>query len=406
MASALEGVTVLDLSRVLAGPWSTQILADLGADVIKVENPEGGDDTRHWGPPFVKPEAEDERGDAAYFHACNRGKKSIALDFRTEEGRAAVRALARRADIVVENFKAGTLARYGLDHEALSRENPRLVTCSITGFGQTGPYSDRPGYDFLIQAMGGMMSITGDPDTVPGGHPLKAGVAVSDLFTGMYATVSILAALRHAERTGEGQHIDVALLDVTLSVMANQNLNYLIGGVVPQRMGNAHPNVVPYQDFRTSDGHLILAIGNDGQFERFCKVADRNDLWADGRFATNALRIEHREALIPEIAKAMATRASADWIASLNEAGVPCGPINTIEDAFADPHVQARGMRSTVDHTAAGTIATVGNPLKFSRTPCQVRSAPPLLGEHTDEVLESLKGELEKKPAAPSASSQ
>ncbi len=402
--TCLDGIKVLDLSRVLAGPWATQILADLGAEIIKIENPSGGDDTRTWGPPFVS-NGDGKRGDAAYYHAVNRGKKSVALDLREPKAQEAVRQLAADADILVENFKTGSLAKYGLDYPTLSALNPRLVYCSITGFGQTGPYRERPGYDFLLQAMGGMMSVTGDPDHVPGGHPLRAGVAISDLFTGMYATVAILAALRHAERTGEGQHLDLALYDVTLGVMANQNQNYLVSGTVPGRMGNSHPNVVPYQDFRTADGYVILAVGNDGQFRKWCKVAGRDDLEADERFTENAGRITNRDALIPEVAKTMATRSSADWVEALSEAGVPCGPINTIADAFADPHIKARGLLATAEHTAAGPLATVRNPIKFSKTPTRVGNAPPMLGEHTEEVLQGLGlGGPDEEVAAGSAS--
>ncbi len=398
----LAGLTVLDLSRVLAGPWCTQILADMGAEVIKIERPERGDDTRHWGPPFVTHQ-DGTKGDAAYYHAINRNKKSVCLDLHSAEGQEAVRRLAARADIVVENFKTGALARLGLDDTALRAINPRLIYCSITGFGHTGPYKDRPGYDLLLQAMGGMMSVTGDPDTIPGGHPTKVGVPISDLTTGLYATVAILGALQHRHRTGEGQHIDLALLDVTISMLGNHTASYLSGGVVPQRQGNAHMNVVPYQDFPTADGHMILAIGNDGQFERFCRVAGCEDLWADETMRTNEGRIAGRDRLIPRMAEATRARTTAAWIALLEENGVPCGPINTVADALNDPQTEARGTRVRLPHSGAGELDLVANPIRYAASPCRYTHASPLLGEHTQEVLDSL-GLGAGKPQAPSAS--
>jgi crotonobetainyl-CoA:carnitine CoA-transferase CaiB-like acyl-CoA transferase len=389
---ALAGVRVLDLSRVLAGPWCTQTLADLGADVIKVERPRtgthpGGDDTRGWGPPFLKDRDGHDTAEAAYYLGTNRNKRSITVDLAHPEGQALVRRLAVGCDVVVENFKVGDMARYGLDAAALRALNPRLVYCSITGFGQTGPYRDRAGYDYAIQGLGGLMSVTGERDDRPGGGPQKVGVAVADLFTGMYATVAILAALRHRDATGQGQAIDMALLDSQVAMLANLGANYLVTRVPPRRAGNAHQNIVPYQVFEVADGHLILAVGNDGQFAKFCAVAGRPELAADARFAQNADRVRHRETLVPMLAAVMRTRTRADWLAALEAAKVPCGPINDLAEVFADPQVRARGMTTTLPHPLAGEVELVASPIRLDATPVQMRRAPPLLGEHTDEVL-------------------
>jgi len=392
MAGPLSRVRVLDLSRVLAGPWCTQTLADLGAEVVKVERPGTGDDTRSWGPPWLADADGAPTREAAYFLAANRGKRSVTIDFEREEGRDLVRRLAAEADVLVENFKVGGLAKHGLDWEALRAVNPRLVYCSITGFGQTGPYAKRAGYDFMIQGMGGMMSITGQPDGTPGAEPLRCGVAIADLFTGMYAAVAILAALAHRDRTGEGQHVDMALLDTQVAVLANQATNYLVGGAPPGRTGNTHPNIVPYQAFRTADGHIILAVGNDGQFRRFCEVAGRPDLPGDPRFATNPERVRNRAVLVPVLQEVVAARTSADWLDALEAAGVPCGPINGLDEVFDDPQVRARGLRLDLPHPAAGTAPSVRNPIRYSATPLAFDRAPPALGEGTEEVLGRLLG--------------
>ena len=391
----LEGVRVLDLSRVLAGPWCTQNLADMGADVIKIEKPGEGDDTRHWGPPFF-PDAQGNPSDnAVYFAACNRNKRSVTVDMATAEGQRLIRELAMQSDVVVENFKTGGLKRYGLDYASLSALNPRLIYCSVTGFGQTGPYAPRAGYDLLVQAMSGLMSITGRADSEPGGGPLRVGVAVIDLFTGMYATTAILGALEARHRTGRGQHIDMALLDVAMAVLANQGAGFLNTGHVPGRQGNTHPSVVPYQDFPTADGRMLLAIGNDGQFARFCEAASTD--WAsDERFATNAGRVTHRDALIPLMADLTRGRPTAEWIALLEDKAVPCGPINHIGQAFDDAQVRARGLRVEQERYPGATppagetinrVVTTASPLRLSDTPTTLRHAPPALGQHTDEVL-------------------
>ncbi|NMG42615.1 CoA transferase [Aromatoleum toluvorans] len=392
MSGALSHIRVLDLSRILAGPWAGQILADLGADVIKVERPGEGDDTRHWGPPFLQDATGQHPPVAAYFLGANRNKRSIAVDMTQAEGQRLLRELATHCDVVLENFKVGGLARYGLDYASLKAVNPRLVYCSITGFGQDGPYAARAGYDFLIQGMGGLMSLTGRPDGEPGGGPMKVGVALTDILTGLYAANAVQAALAWREKSGEGQHIDLALLDVQVACLANQAMNYLTTGVAPGRLGNAHPNIVPYQDFPTDDGYMILAIGNDGQFARFCEAAGDPALAADPRFASNQARVEHRATLIPLLNKLTIRRTTADWIARLEAAGVPCGPINTLADVFADPQVQARGLRVELQHPALGSVPQVANPMRLSATPVEYRSAPPLLGEHTDAVLSALLG--------------
>jgi crotonobetainyl-CoA:carnitine CoA-transferase CaiB-like acyl-CoA transferase len=384
---ALAGLRVLDLSRVLAGPWAGQLLADLGADVVKVERPGAGDDTRAWGPPWLADADGISTGEAAYYLAANRNKRSITIDLAQPEGQKLVRELALRADVVLENFKVGGLVQYGLDHESLRALNPRLVYCSITGFGQTGPYAPRAGYDFLIQGMGGLMSVTGKPDGEPGEGPVKVGVALTDVMTGLYATVAVLAALQHRDRTGEGQHIDLALLDVQVACLANQAANHLVGGLVPRRLGNAHPNIVPYQDFPTADGHMIIAVGNDGQFAKLCTTLGHREWADDERFATNPQRVKHRAVLIGLLRDATRTQSTAHWVAAMEAAGVPCGPINTIDQVFQDPQVQARGLRVEMPHPTAGTVPLVANPIRLSGTPVDYRRAPPTLGQHTDEVL-------------------
>ncbi|MFO6420508.1 CaiB/BaiF CoA transferase family protein [Hylemonella sp. W303a] len=401
MAGALEGLKVLDLSRVLAGPWCTQMLADLGADVVKVEKPGEGDDTRHWGPPFVHDAQGQPTTQSTYFLACNRNKRSLTLDIATPEGQALVRQMAAQSDVLVENFKVGGLKKYGLDYESLKTLNPRLIYCSITGFGQDGPYAQRAGYDLMIQAMSGMMSITGRPDHEAGGGPLRVGVAITDLFTGLYAANAILAALNVRDNaktgTGQGQHIDMALLDVGMAVLANQATAYLNTGDVPQRQGNNHPSLAPYQDLPTADGAMLLAIGNDGQFQRFCVAAGRPQWAQDPRYASNTLRVRHREVLIPLLSALTRTRSTADWVALLGDQAVPCGPINDIGTAFADPQVQARGLRLRQPCSPAAqaqlqvdTLQTVASPLRLAATPPVLRHAPPLLGEHTYQVLAEL----------------
>lgn len=392
MAGALSHVTVLDLSRVLAGPWASQLLGDLGADVIKVERPGAGDDTRGWGPPFATGGPGGDASESAYFLAANRNKRSVAIDIGTEEGAALVRDLAARSDIVLENFKVGGLKRYGLDWDSLHALHPGLIYCSITGFGQTGPYAARAGYDFMIQAAGGLMSVTGAPDGRPGAGPQKVGVALADILTGLYASNACLAALVHRDRTGEGQHIDLALMDVQVATLANQALNYLVSGTPPVRLGNAHPNIVPYQAFPTADGWLVLAVGNDDQFRRFCAVAGLADLAGDARYATNRARVASRAALIPQIEPALAARTTDDWIAALEPVGVPCGPINTLDRVFADPHVQDHGLALSLDHPTLASVPSVASPMRLSATPVDYRRAPPPLGWDTDAVLEEVLG--------------
>jgi crotonobetainyl-CoA:carnitine CoA-transferase CaiB-like acyl-CoA transferase len=384
---ALAGVRVLDLSRVLAGPWCTQTLADLGADVIKVERPDGGDDTRAWGPPFLQDEQGQETGEAAYYLGANRNKRSIAIDISTQAGQDLIRHLASQVDVLVENFKVGDLARYGLDAKSLQIANPGLVVCSITGFGQTGPYKDRAGYDYAVQGIGGLMSVTGERDDLPGGGPQKVGVAVADLFTGLYASVAILAALRHRDATGQGQLIDMALLDTQVAMLANLGANYLCTGNTPGRMGNAHQNIVPYQVFEASDGHLILAVGNDSQFVKFCQVAGRPDWASNPQFATNAARVRQRDLLVPQIAAVIKLRARNDWLGCLEAAKVPCGSINNLAEAFADPQVMARTMIVPMQHPLTDKLRLVASPIKLSETPVSYRRAPPLLGQHSQELL-------------------
>ncbi|MDC7787397.1 CaiB/BaiF CoA-transferase family protein [Rhodoplanes sp. TEM] len=381
--SPLAGVRVLELARILAGPWAGQLLADLGAEVIKVERPEGGDDTRTWGPPFV-PERDGREGAAAYYHSTNRGKRSVAADFETPEGRALVLDLVREADVLIENFKVGGLKRHGLDWDSLKAVNPRLIYCSITGFGQTGPYASRAGYDYLIQAMGGIMHLTGAPD----GEPMKIGVAFADIFTGLYATVAIQAALIERERSGLGQHVDMALLDSMVGVLANQALNFLVSGRSPNRMGNAHPNIVPYQVFPAADGHLVIAVGNDGQYRRLCEVLQAPGLAADPRWASNAGRVAGRAELSAAIAAITATRRRDDLLAALEAVGVPAGPIHDVAEVFSDPQVVARGLRLDLPapDTAAGRVPGVRTPILMSRTPLAYAAASPALGADTDEI--------------------
>jgi crotonobetainyl-CoA:carnitine CoA-transferase CaiB-like acyl-CoA transferase len=394
MSSPLSHIRVLDLSRVLAGPWATQFLADMGAEVIKVERPGEGDDTRAWGPPFlVPPETEaGEAGLSAYFACTNRGKRSVAIDIASKEGQALIRELARRSDVVVENFKVGGLAQYGLDYESLNKINPRIVYCSITGFGQTGPNAQRAGYDYLVQGMAGLMSITGKPDDEPGGGPIKVGVAVSDVCAGWNAVGAILSALLQRERTGKGAHIDVALFDVTLALLINQASSFLATGQTPQRLGNSHPSLTPYDAFQTADGNMILAIGNNGQFQRFYETAGLPDVAADPRFATNALRIANRSALMGLLRPQLAKRTTAQWVALLEPQAVPCGPVNTIADAINEPQCAARELVKTLEHPAIGPLQVIGNAVKMSDCATTATKAPPLLGEDTTDVLSRVLG--------------
>lgn len=399
---ALAGLKVLDLSRVLAGPWCTQILADLGADVIKIERPGVGDDTRTWGPPFLKDAEGRDTNQATYFTACNRNKRSVTIDMATPEGQALLKQMAAQSDIVVENFKTGGLEQYGLDHESLRAANPRLIYCSVTGFGHDGPHASRAGYDLMIQATTGMMSITGRPDDVPGGGPLRVGVALTDLFTGVYASTAILAALEVRHRTGEGQHIDMALLDVGMAILANQASAFLNTGVAPQRQGNSHPSLAPYQDFRTKDGSMLLAIGNNGQFARFCEAAGHAEWASDPRYASNPLRVKHREVLIPQMEVVTRTRTTAEWISLLEDKAVPCGPINDIAQAFEDDQVKARGLAVSLPRDAGDGIdhiVGVASPVRLQGTPPVLRNAPPALGQHTDEVLAEMGIDEERRAA-------
>jgi crotonobetainyl-CoA:carnitine CoA-transferase CaiB-like acyl-CoA transferase len=384
---ALAGLRVLDLSRVLAGPWCSQMLADLGADVVKIERPLGGDETRAWGPPWLQHDDGTASGESAYFLGTNRNKRSLTIDLSHPEGQRLVRDLAMHADVVLENFKTGGLKQYGLDYASLAALNPRLIYCSITGFGQTGPYAERLGYDFLVQGMGGLMSITGTPDGQPGEGPMKVGVALTDVMTGLHATIAVLAALQRRHASGEGQHIDLALLDVQVAALANQAANFLIGGQVPKRMGNAHPSIVPYQDFPTADGYMIIAVGNDSQFTSLCGALGFPQWSSDERFATNPSRVRHRDELIALIRAVTSTRTTAAWIARMEEAKVPCGPVNTLDQVFADPQVRARGLRIEISHPAASAVPLVANPIRLSESPVSYRLPPPTLGQHTDEVL-------------------
>ena len=388
--TALGHVRVLDLTRVLAGPWCAQNLADLGAEIIKVERPGSGDDTRSWGPPYARDEAGNNTSEAAYYLAANRSKQAITVDIATAEGQAIIRELAAISDVVLENYKVGQLKKYGLDYESLKQIKPDLVYCSITGFGQNGPYAHRAGYDFIVQGMGGFMSLTGERDDLPGGGPQKAGIAITDLMTGMYATIAVMAALSHRDRTGEGQYIDMALLDVQVAMLANMNMNYLTTGIPPKRWGNAHPNIVPYQTFATSDGHIIVAAGNDGQYKKFVHAGGRPELADDPRFSTNPARVQHRDTLVPLLAEMVRKKTKAEWLALLEGAGVPCGPINKLNEVFEDPQVQARQMQIELPHPTAGTVKLVASPMKLSATPISYTGAPPLLGQHTDTVLQKL----------------
>jgi crotonobetainyl-CoA:carnitine CoA-transferase CaiB-like acyl-CoA transferase len=399
MAGPLSHIRVLDLSRVLAGPWAAQNLGDLGAEVIKVERPGAGDDTRGWGPPFLKDGAGKDTKEAAYNASVNRNKKSITLDLSKPEGQAIAREIALKSAVLIENYKVGTLKRYGLGYEDLKKTNPGLVYCSVTGFGQDGPYAPRPGYDFIFQGMGGLMSITGERDGQPGAGPQKVGIAITDVLTGMYASVAILAALTHRERTGEGQYIDCALLDTIVAFNANQIVSYFCSGRIPIRYGNAHAQVVPYEVFPTSDGHIILAVGNDGQFKRFCEIAGCPELADEERFRTNSQRIVHRAVLIPLIAEVMRTRSKQEWIAALEEATVPCGPINNMKEVFEDPQVRHRGLRVDIPHPLGGTAPVVASPMRLSATPVEYRIAPPLLGQHNDEIYRGLLGKPEAELA-------
>ena len=389
---ALSHIRVLDLTRVLAGPWCGQTLADFGADVIKVERPKAGDDTRHWGPPYLQDTEGAPTAEAAYYLAANRNKRSVTIDISTAVGQQLIRELAAQSDVVLENYKVGQLAKYGLDYDALCKVKPDLIYCSITGFGQSGPYAGRAGYDFIVQGMGGFMSITGERDNLPGGGPQKAGVAIADLMTGMYSTVAVLAALAHRDRTGAGQYIDMALLDVQVAMLANMNANFLVSGTPPARWGNAHPNIVPYQTFKTSDSWIIVGVGNDAQFRKFVEVGACPELALDPRFATNPQRVNHRDTLVPILAAIVERRSKADWIAALESAGVPCGPINDLGEVFEDPQVVAREMQVKVAHPLAGEVKLVRSPIKMSVTPPEVTGHPPLLGEHTEAVLQELLG--------------
>lgn len=387
---ALSAIRVLDLSRVLAGPWCSQLLADLGAEVIKVERPGKGDDTRSWGPPYLRDAEGKETSESAYFLSANRGKRSVAIDITRAEGQELIRGLAKRSDIFLENFKLGGLAKYGLDYPSLRKINPRLIYCSITGFGQDGPSAHRPGYDFMIQALGGLMSITGESDDEPGGGPQKVGVALADILTGLYATAAVLAALNHRHESDQGQYIDLALLDVQVACLANQAMNYLISGEPPLRLGNAHPNIVPYQAFAAGDGHFILAVGNDAQFGRLCDLFGRPEWKEDPRYSTNAARVRNRQSLIPLLQEHFGKRGVSEWLDDLESLNIPGGPINTLDRVFANPQIQHREMQTELPHSLAGSVPLVNNPIRLSASPVRLSNAPPCLGEHTEEVLQRL----------------
>jgi crotonobetainyl-CoA:carnitine CoA-transferase CaiB-like acyl-CoA transferase len=390
MAGALSHIRVLDLSRVLAGPWASQTLADCGAEVIKIERPGAGDDTRRWGPPFLKDANGNETRESAYFLSANRGKLSVTVNIAEPEGQDIIRRLAEASDVFIENYKVGDMARYGLSYDDLKKINSRLIYCSITGFGQDGPMAHLPGYDFIIQGIGGLMSITGERDELPGGGPQKVGVAVSDIMTGLYATVAILAAVAHRTETGEGQYIDLALLDTQVATIANMGMNYLASGEIPERQGNAHANIVPYQVFHAQDGDLIIAVGNDRQFSRLCKLIGSPDLAVDDRFSLNDNRVRHREDLIPLLQDILAEQTVDEWIAVLQPGGIPCGPINNIAQVFQHPQVRHRGMQLELDNPHAGVMPSIANPIKFSGTPISYEKAPPILGQHTKHVLTTI----------------
>ena len=390
MSSPLSHIRVLELSRILAGPWAGQMLADLGAEIIKVEKPIQGDDTRHWGPPYLKSQQDEAPTESAYFLSANRGKRSITIDIRQQEGQAIIHQLIESCDVLIENFKVGSLQKYHLDYASLSAINPQLIYCSITGFGQDGPYAQRAGYDFLLQGMGGLMSVTGEPDHLPGGGPQKVGVALTDILTGMYATTAIQAAIIEREKSGLGQHIDLALLDVQVACLANQAMNYLVSQETPKRMGNAHPNIVPYQTFETADGFIILTIGNDSQFADFCEVAQCQTLIHDPDFATNQSRVRNRDVVIERLTNIIKAKDSEFWLQQLEIKGVPCGPINDIAQVFENPQIKHRKMLGELTHPENGKVPTVANPINFSRTPIAYNQAPPKLGEHTDKVLSEL----------------
>ena len=392
MTGALSHLRVLDLSRVLAGPWASQLLADMGADVIKIERPGSGDDTRGWGPPYLKDEAGNDTTEAAYYLAANRGKKSLTLNIAKEEAQEIIRQLIKETDVFIENYKVGDMARYGLNYEALKQINPRLVYCSITGFGQTGPMADVAGYDFIVQGLGGLMSITGERDDFPGGGPQKVGIAAADIMTGLYASIAILAAIEHRHISGVGQYIDMALLDVQVATLANMNLNYLCSGKVPHRQGNAHANIVPYQVFKATDNDIIIAVGNDSQFVKLCKVLGCPEYAADDRYAMNANRVRHREELLPLLQIRLAKRSVEEWLNLLQPEGVPCGPVNSIAQTFENPQVVHRKMQIDLPHPLAGTVPSIANPIKFSGTPIHYQGAPPTLGQHSHDILQRYVG--------------
>ena len=392
MAGPLSHIRVIDLSRVLAAPWTGQNLADLGAEVIKIERPKTGDDSRAFGPPWLKDAAGKDTSESAYFASANRGKKSVTVNLSKPEGQDIVRRIAAECDVLLENYKFGDLARYALGYEDLKKINPRLIYCSVTGFGQTGPYAERPGYDFMIQGMAGLMSITGERDDLPGGGPQKAGIPIGDIITGMYASVAVCAALAHREKSGRGQHLDLALLDSLAAILSNQGGNYLATGVPPGRLGNAHPNIVPYQTFKTADGDIILACGNDNLFRKFCEVAGCQALADDPRFVTNGKRVENRAEITRLLSDIIGKRTTRDWVDALEAAGVPNGPINNLKQVFEEPQAVARGLRIEMDHPLAGKVSLVRSPMRFSETPLEHKTPPPTLGQHTDEVLRGVLG--------------
>ncbi len=393
MRKALDHLRVLDMSRVLAGPFLAQNLADFGADVIKVERPHHGDESRTF-PPYLKDSSGAETEDSAYFMSINRGKRSVTIDISTPRGQELIKALAANSDVLIENYKVGDLKRHGLDYEAIRKINPRIVYCSITGFGQTGPYRNRPGYDYIFQAMSGLMSLTGGPDDLPGGGPAKVGLAICDVMTGIYASFAVMTAIAERERSGEGQHIDMSLLDTTIAAISHINMNYLIGGIVPKRMGTGHPSIVPYQMFQAKDGPMVVAVGNDGQFGKLCALLGLGDLPKDARFLTNPLRVKNRNALVPQLEAAFAKATTAEWIEKLTQLGVPCGPLNDLQQVFDDPHVKSRGVETRIPHAraAAGSVPAVANPARLSATPPTYERAAPLLGEHTHEILSGVLG--------------